>query len=496
MAEAGIRTDTDKDALKGKERGQPPVDQQVSTSISTTRLRFLTALVTGSLFMEVLDGNIITTAIPEMAKSLGTSPVELNVGVSAYLLSLGIFIPVSGWIADRLGARTIYTLAIALFTLTSALCATADSLTAFILLRILQGASGAMMVPIGRLVVLRQTPKDKLMTAMSNLIWPALIAPVIAPPLGGFITTHFSWRWIFLINVPLGLIALVAALVLVPNLKADQSRPFDWKGFVYCGLGTFALLSGLERLATEMDVIGAGLGLAGLLLIIVALRHFRRTTSPMLDLTAFQVATFRAAMIGGSITRMGIGSVPFLLPLLLQLGLGYSAFDSGLLLLIVFAGNLAMKIVTTPILRRFGYRRVLVINGVLAALSVAAAAGITTDTSFGSLAFILLANGVTRSMQFTALGTVAFADIEQSQMSDANSLFNTISQVTMAAGITLGALAMRLGDGLAVHMPVPDGLTAYHTAFILMGLLTLTGLVDCWRLPANAADHFVKRTGN
>ncbi|MBT9372968.1 MFS transporter [Rhizobium sp. CSW-27] len=464
--------------------------------MSATRLRLLTTLVTGSLFMEVLDGNIITTALPEMAKSLGTSPVELNVGVSAYLLSLGIFIPVSGWIADRLGARSIYTLAIALFTLTSALCATADSLTAFILMRILQGASGAMMVPIGRLVILRQTPKDRLMTAMSNLVWPALIAPVIAPPLGGFITTHFSWHWIFLINLPLGMIAFVAAIILVPNLKEDQSRAFDWRGFFYCSLGTFALLSGLERLATEIDPTGAGFVLAGLVLVTVALRHFRRTASPMLDLSSFRIATFRAAMIGGSVTRMGIGSVPFLLPLLFQMGLGYSAFQSGILLLIVFAGNLAMKIVTTPILRRFGYRRVLLINGALAAFSVAAVAGITTDTSFESIAFILLANGITRSMQFTALGTVAFADIEKSQMSDANSLFNTISQVTMAAGITLGALALRLGEGLTARMQVSDALAAYHVAFLLMALLTLVGLVDCWRLPANAADHFVSRTGN
>lgn len=494
MAEAGVSTGLDHDAVQSKEREQPHVDQHVSASMSETRLRLLTALVTGSLFMEVLDGNIITTALPDMAKSLGTSPVELNVGVSAYLLSLGIFIPVSGWIADRLGARTIYTLAIALFTLTSALCATAGSLTAFILLRILQGASGAMMVPVGRLVVLRQTPKDRLMSAMSNLVWPALIAPVIAPPLGGFITTHFSWHWIFLINVPLGVIALVAAIVLVPNLKDDPRRAFDWKGFFYCGLGTFALLSGLERLASQIDPAGTGLVLAGLFLVIVALRHFRRTAAPMLDLSAFRIATFRAAMIGGSVSRMGIGSVPFLLPLLFQMGLGYSAFQSGLLLLIVFAGNLAMKIVTTPILRRFGYRRVLLINGVLAALSVGASAAITTDTTWILIAFILLSNGVTRSMQFTALGTVAFADIEKSQMSDANSLFNTISQVTMAAGITLGALAMRLGDGLAVYMPVSDSLTAYHTAFLLMGLLTLAGLIDCWRLPADAADHFVKRT--
>jgi EmrB/QacA subfamily drug resistance transporter len=469
---------------------------EASAPISATRLKLLTFLVTGSLFMEVLDGNIITTALPEMAKSLGTTPVELNVGVSAYLLALGVFIPVSGWIADRLGARTIYTLAIALFTLASTFCATADSLNAFVFLRVMQGASGAMMVPVGRLVVLRQTPKAGLMTAMSNLVWPALIAPVIAPPLGGFITTHFSWHWIFLINLPLGLLALTAAIALVPNLKEDNRGPFDWRGFTYCSLGTFALLSGLETLSSSIGPTSICLVLAGLLFITVALLHFRATASPMLDLSAFRIMTFRAAMIGGSITRMGIGSVPFLLPLLFQIGLGYSAFQSGLMLLIVFAGNLAMKIMTTPILRRFGYRRVLLVNGVLAALSVTAGAAITSETPWELIVIILLLNGVTRSMQFTALGTVAFADIEKSQMSDANSLFNTISQLTMAAGITLAALALRLGDSLAIQIPGPDALTAYHAAFLLMGLLTLFGLIDCWRLPANAADHFVGRSGH
>lgn len=468
-------------------------DNAEVSPVTGMRLKLLTALVTGSLFMEVLDGNVITTALPQMAISLGTSPVELNIGVSSYLLSLGIFIPVSGWLADRIGARTIYTLAIALFVLTSALCALSESLTSFIILRILQGASGAMMVPVGRLIVLRLTPQERLMTAMSNLVWPALIAPVIAPPLGGFITSHASWHWIFLINVPLGVIALITAFFLVPNLKDDSLRAFDWKGFLLCGFGTVALLGGLEHMSMSVDATGSVLLIAGVFLIVLVLRHFRQADSPMLDLTVFRIATFRAAMIGGSISRMGIGSVPFLLPLMFQLGLGYSPFESGLLLLIVFAGNLAMKSVTTAILRRFGYRRVLLVNGGLAALSVAASSAIGPDTQWSIIATILLLNGMTRSMQFTALGTVAFADIQKSQMSDANSLFNTISQMTMAAGITLGAIAVRLGESLTAISPSSNSLSAYHTAFYLMGLVTLVGLIDCWRLPADAADGFVGR---
>lgn len=303
-------------------------------------------LVTGALFMEVLDGNIIATALPQMALSFGVDVLQLNVAMSAYLLALGVFIPVSGWVADRYGPRRVFACAVAGFTLTSLACGLVEHLPGFIALRVLQGACGALMVPVGRLLVLRQTPPQQRMAAMSNLVWPALVAPVIAPPLGGFIATHASWHWIFFINVPLGLLAFVLTLRLMPRLPPAPARPFDWTGFALSSPGMFALLAGLERLAAGPDAAGLALVTAGVLLLAAALRH----------------------------SRMVIGALPFLLPLMFQIGFGLDALQAGSLLLVVFVGNVGMKTVTTPILRRFGYRRVMLVNGVLAAMALAACA--------------------------------------------------------------------------------------------------------------------------
>jgi EmrB/QacA subfamily drug resistance transporter len=454
------------------------------TNEPTLRLKLLAWLVTGALFMEVLDGNIIATALPQMAVSFGVDAVRLNVAMSAYLLSLGVFIPVSGWMAERLGPRLVFSSAIAGFTLTSVACGLVQDMNAFVALRVLQGACGALMVPVGRLLVLRNTPPERRMAAMSNLVWPALVAPVIAPPLGGFITTHATWHWIFF---------LILALRLIPNMAPGPRRRFDWLGFVLCGLGVFALLTGLDWLAVTISADGLGLLLSGGLLLGAALQHFKRASSPMLDLSPMRIPTFRAAMLGGSVSRMAIGSLPFLLPLMFQLGFGMNAFHAGSLLLIVFVGNVGMKTVTTPILKRFGYRPVLLVNGVLAAASLAACALIGPNTSLAVIVPILLASGMTRSMQFTSLGTIAYADVPEHQMADANGLFNVISQVSMAAGITLGAMSVHLGqalvENLALNMPAAE----YKVALLVAAALALAGLFDTVRLPAGSGDGFVGR---
>jgi len=462
-------------------------------TLHPARLLMVMVLVTGAMFMEILDGTIITTALPSMAQSFGTSAIELNIGVSAYLLALGIFIPASGWIADRFGARTIFALAITLFTASSALCGGAQSFAFFLTLRILQGIAGAMMVPVGRLVVLRYTPKEKLMAAMSNLVWPALVAPVLGPPLGGFITTHFGWRWLFYLNVPLGLAALAACLAVVPQVREVESRPFDWPGFLLCGAGTFALLSGLERAVVGIDVVCGALIAVGLGLLGVAIRHFRRAATPMLDLSSYAIPTFRVSLGGGSLLRMSIGSAPFLLPLMFQEGFGYDAFHSGLLVLALFAGNLGIKSITTRILRRFGYRPVLIWNGVICVLSLAACALLQPGTPVAVTVILLAIGGMSRSMEFTTLSTLAFSDVPKPGISHANGLFSTVSQIALAAGITLAALGVRAGRLIANHFDLRASGIDYRIAFLFVATIALVGLIDAMRLPRGAGDHFVDR---
>jgi EmrB/QacA subfamily drug resistance transporter len=464
------------------------------SALQDTRLRLVMFLVTGAMFMEVLDGNIIATALPDMSRSFGVDAVRLNVAISAYLLALGAFIPVSGWMTDRYGPRRVFAGAIAGFTLSSLGCGLVDSLEAFVALRVLQGVSGALMVPVGRLLVLRYTPPARRMVAMSNLVWPALVAPVIAPPLGGFIASHLHWHWIFFLNVPLGILGLGLALWLIPTLESASRQPFDWTGFILCGLGIFALLGALEWLATSINAASLALLACGIVLLLAALRHLRRAATPMLSLTPMRIATFRVVMLGGSATRIAISSLPFLLPLMFQLGFGLDAFQAGLLLLVVFAGNLGMKAVTTPILRRFGYRQVMLWNGLLAAASLAACALLTRSMPLAVLLPILFIHGMARSMQFTCLGTLAFADVPEGRMADANGLFNVITRLSMAAGITLGALAVRLGETLAGALDIAGAAFPYRVAFMIAAVTALAGLFDTLRLPGNAGDHFVART--
>lgn len=443
--------------------------------------------------MEILDGTIIATALPAMARSFGTSAVALNIGVSAYLLALGVFIPASGWVVERFGARPVFAAALALFTLSSGLCGLSQDVTVFVACRIVQGIAGAMMVPVGRLVVMRYTPKEKLMAAMSSLIWPALVAPVLGPPLGGFITTHAGWRWIFFLNLPLGAVALLASLFVIPDAREAPARRFDAKGFALCGIGTFAFLLGLDRGTEGIDWPSLGCLLTGGLLLGLAVRHLRCCSAPLVDLHAFSIPTFRAALRGGSVSRMAISSAPFLLPLMFQVGFGYDAFYSGLLVLAVFVGNLGMKSITTPILQRFGYRPVMIVNGLLCAVTLALCAVLDPHTPIALTILILTTSGMTRSMQFTVLGTIAYADVPKAQMSDANSLFNTLTQVSMAAGITLAALSVRASHGLVEHLGIELPGAEYRLAFLLVALVSLCGLFDAVRLPRGAADHFISR---
>ncbi|EPG8549682.1 TPA: MFS transporter [Klebsiella pneumoniae] len=466
----------------------------MNTAISSRDERAFSApalLVAGAFFMEFLDGTVIATALPDMARDFGVTAVELNIGISAYLITLAVLIPASGWIADRFGARAIFTLALAIFTLASVFCGLSTEVLIFVAMRILQGVGGALMVPVGRLAVLRTTPKHQLIKAIATLTWPALVAPIIGPPLGGFITRYASWHWIFFINVPLGLAAIILSLRIIPDIRETERRSFDLSGFITTSVAMVSLVTAMERLGDRQPQIWPTLALAalGFGCLLYSIRHFRRAVAPMVRLDALQVPTFRVTMYGGSLFRASISAVPFLLPLLFQVGFGMDPFHSGLLVLAVFVGNLTIKPATTPLIRWLGFRRLLLINGALNVCSLLACALLTPQTPVWAIMLILYLGGVFRSIQFTGVSTLAFADVPAAQMSDANTLFSTASQLAVGLGITLGAIGIRLGEQVGdwLHLTELPGIS-FRLSFVFIALICLVGMIDSLHLAKTAGS--------
>lgn len=466
----------------------------MNTAISSRDERAFSApalLVAGAFFMEFLDGTVIATALPDMARDFGVTAVELNIGISAYLITLAVLIPASGWIADRFGARAIFTLALAIFTLASVFCGLSTEVHIFVAMRILQGVGGALMVPVGRLAVLRTTPKHQLIKAIATLTWPALVAPIIGPPLGGFITRYASWHWIFFINVPLGLAAIILSLRIIPDIRETERRSFDLSGFITTSVAMVSLVTAMERLGDRQPQIWPTLALAalGFGCLLYSIRHFRRAAAPMVRLDALQVPTFRVTMYGGSLFRASISAVPFLLPLLFQVGFGMDPFHSGLLVLAVFVGNLTIKPATTPLIRWLGFRRLLLINGALNVCSLLACTLLTPQTPVWAIMLILYLGGVFRSIQFTGVSTLAFADVPAAQMSDANTLFSTASQLAVGLGITLGAIGIRLGEQVGdwLHLSAVPGIS-FRLAFVFIAVICLVGMIDSLHLAKTAGS--------
>ncbi|HBZ2223860.1 TPA: MFS transporter [Klebsiella pneumoniae] len=466
----------------------------MNTAISSRDERAFSApalLVAGAFFMEFLDGTVIATALPDMARDFGVTAVELNIGISAYLITLAVLIPASGWIADRFGARAIFTLALAIFTLASVFCGLSTEVHIFVAMRILQGVGGALMVPVGRLAVLRTTPKHQLIKAIATLTWPALVAPIIGPPLSGFITRYASWHWIFFINVPLGLAAIILSLRIIPDIRETERRSFDLSGFITTSVAMVSLVTAMERLGDRQPQIWPTLALAalGFGCLLYSIRHFRRAVAPMVRLDALQVPTFRVTMYGGSLFRASISAVPFLLPLLFQVGFGMDPFHSGLLVLAVFVGNLTIKPATTPLIRWLGFRRLLLINGALNVCSLLACALLTPQTPVWAIMLILYLGGVFRSIQFTGVSTLAFADVPAAQMSDANTLFSTASQLAVGLGITLGAIGIRLGEQVGdwLHLTELPGIS-FRLSFVFIALICLVGMIDSLHLAKTAGS--------
>ncbi len=454
--------------------------------------RGLALLVAGAFFMEILDGTVVAPAAPHIAADLGVAPVDINVAITAYVLTLAVLIPISGWLADRFGARRVFTAALVIFTLASAACAAAPTLPVLTATRVLQGVGGAMMVPVGRLVVLRTTAKSDLVRAIAYLTWPALAAPVVAPALGGLLSSYASWRWIFVINVPLGLVGVLLARRLVPDLRGDRPEPLDVRGFALTAVGVGALVVGLESLGAgepHWGPVAAGLGVAATGLGL-AVRHLLRTPRPLLDLRILRIASYRVTAFGGSVYRAVITAVPFLLPLLFQLGFGWSAAQAGLVVIALFVGNVGIKPVTTPLMRRFGIRTVLL--GALAgsAVCLVAMAFLQPATPLPLLLALLALSGIFRSIGFTAYNSVAFADVEPARMTHANTLLSTLQELGAGLGVAVAALLVRLGE---VAGPVGGADGPFRVALVLLAVLLVVPAVEGVLLSRTAGDAVTGR---
>jgi EmrB/QacA subfamily drug resistance transporter len=454
-----------------------------------TKTKVVAMIVGSAIIMQQLDSTVITTALPQMAVSLHADPVRLSVAVTAYLLSLAIFVPVSGWAADRFGGRTIFRAAIALFTLGSILCGLSGNVIELTAARVLQGLGGAMMVPVGRLVLFRSVEKTALIATMAYLQVPAQLGPVLGPPIGGFITTYFSWRWIFLVNVPLGLLGIVLVTLFFDNPKEETRRPFDWLGFVLTGAALFCIMYGIEGFGRGRGELGQAVALLALGFAAGALSlwHLRRTPHPLLDISVFRIATFRASIFGGSLFRAGAGTLVFLLPLLLQIVFGLSAFASGTITFATAAGSLSMKLTARPIIRRFGFRNVILVNGAISAATIVMCAFLTSAMPLVLIFVLLLVAGFFQSLQFTATQAMTYADVHQPQMSTATSIASMTQQLSRGFGISTVAVLLHLS--LAWRGAGTLGATDFVVAFAGATAFVLLSLIYGWTLhPAAAAE--------
>jgi len=450
-------------------------------------------IVACALFMENMDSTVLATSLPAIAADIGENPLALKLALTSYLVGLAIFIPVSGWVADRYGSRTIFAWAIVVFMAGSIACAISSTLPAFVLARFIQGVGGAMMVPVGRLVLLKSVPKDGLVKALNYLTFPALLGPIMGPPLGGFITQYFDWRWIFLINVPISILGLVLVLRFIPNIRETELPRLDVRGFVLLGLGLSLSMLGLSALGghllptgvTAACIVFGGIAIAGYAW------HASRVTDPLLNLRLLRTPTMRAGIIGGTLFRTGMGATPFLLPLLFQIGFGMDPLHSGLLSCATAGGAMFMKTLTVSILKRFGFRQVLIVNALLASASAAAFGLFTAETPHTLIVAVLLLSGCLRSLQFTSLNAICFAEVSKQTMGQTSGLQSMSQRLAQSVGVVIGAYTLQIASTLHGH----DGIMSsdFLWAFLVTAGVSAASLLFHTGLPADAGAEISGR---
>jgi len=473
------------------ERSSPKFSPSVP--ISMNKQRVIPLIVATALFMENMDSTVIATSLPAIAADIGTSPLTLKLAITSYLLSLAVFIPASGWTADRFGARLVFSAAVAVFIAGSIGCALSGSVTGFVIARIIQGLGGAMMTPVGRLVLLRSIDKSALVNAMAWVTVPALVGPVIGPPLGGFITTYFSWHWIFLINIPIGLLGIFMALRFIDPIKSENHEPFDLYGMVLAGIGLAGIAFGLSVAGLNLlpwSVVASLVAIGSISMTLYVI-HGRRTASPALDFALLRLPTMRASILGGFLFRLGIGAMPFLLPLLMQIGFGLSPFRSGLVTFASSLGAMGMKALAARIIRTFGFRNMMTINAVVSAAFLGACALFTVTTPLLLIMIILVVGGFFRSLQFTAINTVAYAEVEPGQMSRATTLVSVNQQLAVSAGVAVGAFSVE--STMWIHGAHELTADLFAPAFVVVGLVSAASCWFFWQMPDDAGHEISGR---
>ncbi len=456
--------------------------------------RIVPLIVAVALFMENMDSTVIATSLPAIAADIGTSPLSLKLAITSYLLSLAVFLPVSGWTADRFGARTVFRAAIIVFMAGSIGCAFSGSLTQFVIARIVEGMGGAMMTPVARLILVRTVDKRELVLAMIWVTVPALTGPLIGPPLGGFITTYLSWHWIFLINVPMGIAGIVLATIYIENVRAETPDPFDPKGAVLAGVGIAGLVFGGSVLGLNFLPLPVTIALivVGAAATVAYVFHARRTPVPILDLGLLKIPTLRAAVVGGFVYRGGIGAMPFLLPLTLQLGFDMTAFQAGLITVANVVGALGMKMMIPFVLRRFGFRVALTANALISSVFVGLCATFTPGVPLAWIIAVLLVGGFFRSLEYTSLNTIAYADMDRANMSRATSMVAVGQQLSISIGVALGAALVDLTLRLRGHTTITAA--DFQPAWIVIALIGASSSVLFWRMPVDAGAEVSRRS--